>query len=76
MGVSPYGCERMVAELLLGHQTACMLPQELLWRSGRLRWAMWSTLGEKMGSWRRLGIRTPYAPYGGRVLHREGDGYV
>ena len=27
MGLSPYGCERMVAELLLGHQTACMLPR-------------------------------------------------
>ena len=25
---------------------------------------MWSTLGERMGSWRSLGIRTPYAPYG------------
>jgi hypothetical protein len=40
---------------------------------GLLRWAMWSTLGERMGSWRsRLGIRTPaYAPYaarGGRLI--------
>ena len=29
MGLSPYGCERMVAELLLGHQTACMLPRSI-----------------------------------------------
>ena len=55
---------------------ACAPAQEHLWRSGRLKWAVWSTLSEKMGSWRRLGIRTPYAPYGGGVLHREGDRYV
>jgi hypothetical protein len=35
-----------------------------------------STLGEKNGSWRLLGLRIPYAPYGGWVLHREGDRYV
>ena len=29
IGLSPYGCERMVAELLLGHQTACMLPRSI-----------------------------------------------
>ena len=29
MGLSPYRCERMVAELLLGHQTACMLPRSI-----------------------------------------------
>ena len=54
--------------------------QEHLWRSGQLKWAVWSTLSEKMGSWRRLGIRTPHAPrvrdvyaggvQGGRVLLR------
>ena len=26
MGLSPYGCMRMVAELLLGHQTPCSSP--------------------------------------------------
>jgi len=74
MGLSPYGCERMVAELLLSHQTACMLPRSIsgvLGDSGGLCGPR--TLGEKMGSWRRLGIRTPYAPYGGGVLLREGD---
>ena len=31
MGLSPYGCERMVAELqlLLGHQTLWMLPRSI-----------------------------------------------
>jgi hypothetical protein len=66
MGLSPYGCVRMLAELLLGHQTPCMLPKSFSGvGAGRLRWALWSTMGERMGPWRRLGIRTPYAPYGG-----------
>jgi hypothetical protein len=43
---------------------------------GLLRWAMWSTLGERMGSWRSLGIRTPYAPYAGGGLHRERGGVL
>ena len=73
MGPSACGCTRMVAELLLGHQRDSLhAPQEHLWRSGRLRWAMWSTLGKKMGQWRRLIIRTPYTHRGGGgVLHRE-----
>ena len=29
MGLSPYGCMRMVAELLLGHQTLWMLPRSI-----------------------------------------------
>jgi hypothetical protein len=29
MGLSLYGCMRMVAELLLGHQTPCMLPRSI-----------------------------------------------
>ena len=43
------------AELPAWGYIALHAPQEHLWRSGRLKWAMWSTtLGEKMGSWRRL----------------------
>ena len=54
---------------------ACSPGASLAFSSGRLRWAMWSTLGEKMGQWRRLGIRTPYALYaGGGVLHRRSGG--
>ena len=39
---------------------------------------MWSTLGEKMGSWRRLGIRTPYAPTVAKIMARllKGMGVV
>ena len=61
-----------MAELLFGHQTPCMLPMQehLTLAFWRLRWAMWSILGEKNGSWRRLGIQTPYAPY------REGGSYI
>ena len=29
MGPSPCGCVRMVAELLFGHQTPCMLPRSI-----------------------------------------------
>ena len=39
MGLSPYRCERMVAELLLGHQTACMLPRSI----SRASLAFWAT---------------------------------
>jgi len=73
MGLSPYGCVRMLAELLLGHQTLSCSPRASL--------AFWATqvgfvvhhMGERMGPWRRLGIRIPCAPYGGGgVLHRKG----
>jgi len=47
MGLSPYGCTRMVAELLLGHQTSWMLPRSFSAVLGDFRWAMWSTLGAK-----------------------------
>ena len=65
MGPSACGCMRMVAVLLLGHQSPWMRPQEhspSLWRSVPLRWASWSTLGAKRCPFSGLGDRTPYAP--------------
>jgi hypothetical protein len=44
MGLSPYGCTRMVAELLLGHQTPWMLPRSIpgvLFHSGGLVGPPW-----------------------------------
>jgi hypothetical protein len=71
-------CVWMVAELLLASAIrlpACSPGASLAFCATQVgvRWAMWSTLGERMGSWRsRLGIRTPaYAPYaarGGRLI--------
>jgi len=84
MGLSPYGCMRacvhacMVAELLLGHQTPCMLPRSIpsvLFDSGGLCGPPWLKKWVKNGViWRRLcmGIRTPYAPrtQGGSYIGR------
>ena len=62
MGPSACGCMRMVAELLLGHQSPWMLPRSIpgvLFHSGA---ASWSTLGAKRCPFSGLGDRTPYAP--------------
>jgi hypothetical protein len=72
MGPSPCGCVRMVAELLLGHQTPCMLPRSIsgvLGDSSGLCGPPWV---KKMGPWRRLDIRTLYAPYAGGSLSGGG----
>ena len=72
MGLSPYGCERMVAELLLGHQTACMLPRSfsgVLGDSGGLCGPPWVPKDVHCRVW-VIGPHTHRG--GGGVLHREG----
>ena len=62
MGLSPYGCTRMVAELLLGHQTPWMLPRSIpgvLFHSGGLVGPPWVPKECPLSG---LGDRTPYAP--------------
>jgi hypothetical protein len=67
MGLSPYGCERMVAELLLGHQTACMLPKSIsgvLGDSGALCGPPWVKKLGHGGVW-VFGSHTPRTRRGG-----------
>ena len=67
MGLSPYGCERMVAELLLGHQTACMLPRSfsgVLGDSGGLCGPPWVKKWGHGGVW-VFGPHTPRTEGGG-----------
>ena len=76
MGLSPYGCMRMVAELLLGHQTLWMLPRSIsgvLVDSYGLCGPPWVTKWGHGGVW-VFGPHTPRT--GGGVLHREGGRYV
>jgi hypothetical protein len=68
MGLSPYGCERMVAELLLGHQTPCMLPRSIsgvLGDSGGLCGPPWVKKWGNGGVW----VFGPHTP---RKVRREG----
>ncbi len=61
MGLSPYRCERMVAELLLGHQPACMLPRSfsgVLGDSGGLCGPPWVKKWGNGGVW-VFGPHTP-----------------
>ena len=61
MGLSPYGCMRMVAELLLGHQTPCMLPRSIsgvLGDSGGLGGPPWVKEWGNDGVW-VFGPHTP-----------------
>jgi len=70
MGLSPYGCERMVAELLLGHQTACMLPRSIsgvLGDSGGLYGPPWV---KKWGHVAAFGYSDPIRPV--RSVRRGG----
>ena len=55
------------AELPAWGYIALHAPQEHLWRSGRLRWAMWSTLGEKDGAMAASRYSDPIRP-----VRREG----
>ena len=69
MGLSPYGCERMVAELLLGHQTACMLPRSfsgVLGDSGGLCGPPWVKKWGNGGVW----VFGPHTP------RTEGGSYI
>ena len=69
MGLSPYGCERMVAELLLGHQTACMLPRSIsgvLGDSGGLCGPPWVKKWGHGGVW----VFGPHTP------RTEGGSYI
>jgi hypothetical protein len=71
MGLSPYGCERMVAELLLGHQTPCMLPRSIsgvLGDSGGLCGPPWVKKWGHGGVW----VFGPHTP---RIRSR-GGGYT
>ena len=69
MGLSPYRCERMVAELLLGHQTACMLPRSIsgvLGDSGGLCGPPWVKKWGHGGVW----VFGPHTP------RTEGGSYI
>ena len=69
MGLSPYGCERMVAELLLGHQTACMLPRSIsgvLGDSGGLCGPPWVKKMGHGGVW----------VFGSHTPRTEGGSYI
>ena len=69
MGLSPYGCERMVAELLLGHQTACMLPRSfsgVLGDSGELCGPPWVKKLGHGGVW----------VFGSHTPRTEGGSYI
>jgi len=71
MGLSPYGCMRMVAELLLGHQTLWMLPRSIsgvLGDSGGPCGPPWVKTWGHGGVW-VFGPHTPRTR-GGVVLHR------
>ena len=72
MGPSACGCMRMVAELLLGHQSPWMLPRSIpgvLFHSGGLVGPPWVPKGVHCGVW-VIGPHTHRG--GGGVLHREG----
>ena len=72
MGLSPYRCERMVAELLLGHQTACMLPRSfsgVLGDSGGLCGPPWVKKWGHGGVW-VFGPHTPRTE-GGSYIGRD-----
>ena len=69
MGLSPYGCERMVAELLLGHQTLWMLPRSIsgvLVDSGGLCGPPWVKKWGHGGVW----VFGPHTP------RTEGGSYI
>jgi hypothetical protein len=73
MGLSPYRCERMVAELLLGHQTACMLPRSIsgvLGDSGGLCGPPWVKKMGHGGVW----VFRPHTPRTGRGGPTSGGG--
>ena len=72
MGPSACGCMRMVAELLLGHQSPWMLPRSIpgvLFHSGGLVGPPWVPKGVHSRVW-VIGPHTHRG--GGGVLHREG----
>ena len=72
MGPSACGCMRMVAELLLGHQSPWMLPRSIpgvLFHSGGLVGPPWVPKGVHSRVW----VIGPHTHRGrGGVLHREG----
>ena len=72
MGPSACGCMRMVAELLLGHQSPWMLPRSIpgvLFHSGGLVGPPWVPKGVHSRVW-VIGPHTHRG--GGGVLHPEG----
>jgi len=73
MGLSPYGCTRMVAELLLGHQTPWMLPRSIpsvLFHSGGLVGPPWVPTDVHSRVW----VIGPHTHRGRRS--REGGSYI
>ena len=70
--LSPYGCMRMVAELLLGHQTLWMLPRSIsgvLVDSSGLCGPPWVKKWGHGGVW----VFGPHTP---RTLYGEGGSYI